>query len=764
MTLAPPKLPTHVISVGVTVAAALATLPAAHIAAPDSGLAVPMGMIVAAAAEIATCAVLVVLYTREPRRSLALLAGAYLAVAVLAAGYAATVPLGPGLPSLVPAGAQVAIALFVVKWTLCAVCLMAYARLRRTEPDVPADVPVGWPARTLLAWLVLSAGAAGAVAAFSDRLPTLVRGQVIVLFDAAAVRSDPSLIGFVILIACLGGVMAAFGMKIRNGVDAGVAVTAVTVLLEVVLGFVDGRRFVVAWYVARLLCVPASMFVLVGAMHDLLRWRARALDLAGQLAGERRSADRHSRRLESLWRLASRPALDDETYLHAVLDEAAGAIQPGADLTGAVSHLDGADIVVDVARQGGGYPGGLPPGSRVPIEQTFLAEVLRAGGTRSWSTPRAGRTRGLWHIDEHPWQGFIGTPVRVGSTQYFLSFVTAVPMTEPFSPEDHAYVETVAAFCAMRLEQREQLQRLQHESSHDALTGLRNRFAFRIVVSEALASDAEVAIAVMDVDRFGEMNETLGHREADALLTTIGAAIAARAGEHDVVARIGGDVFAVMLRDCADRKALERAVERLFSAFVGSFPVREQPGRRVSLTVSVGVAVAPQDGSDFERLLARAAGAVQTAKAAGGARYAFFDKRVEDAFARTRRLQNDLARALVRDEFVLFYQPHVSIATGRVVGAEALIRWNHPERGLLPPSEFVPFAEEHGMLPAIGPWVLRESRACRARVARRRSGLPRVVQPLRRRAARSRPAGAAAHDERAVCGRRRRDHRVDGDA
>ncbi len=716
MTLSQPKLPAHVVAVGVTVVAALASLPAAHVPAPDAGLAVPMGMIVAAAAELATCAILVVLYTREPRPTLALLAGVYLAVAGFAGTYAASVPLGPGLPSLVPVGDQVAIAIFVFKWMMCAACVIAYVRLRRNEPEVAADRPVRWPARVLVLSVLASAGLITAVVRYADRLPSFVNGEDLLMFDVAAQRSDPSPIGLVVLAACLIAVVAVFTMKIRNGVDAGVTVTAVAVLLEVALGFVDGRRFVVAWYAARLLCVPASMYVLVGALHDLQRWRVRALDLAGELAGERRSADRHSRRLESLWTLASQPALSDESYLRAVLNEASSAIQPGVELTGAVSHLDGVDIVVDVARMGGGRAGALPPGSRVPIDQTFLAEVLRAGGTRSWSTPRAGgRPRGLWHLEGRPWQGFIGTALRVGSTQYFLSFATAVPMTEPFSPEDHAYVETVAAFCAMRLEQSEQLQRLQHESSHDPLTKLPNRFAFRLVVNEALASDAAVAIAVIDVDRFGDMNEMLGHRAADSLLAEIGAAIAARVGERDVVARIGGDVFAVMLRDGADRSTVERAVERLFAAFASPFPAREHPAGRVALTAAIGVAVAPEDGSDFERLLARAAGAVQTAKAAGGARYAYFDKRVEDAFARARRLQNDIARAIVREEFVLYFQPHVSIATGRVTGAEALIRWNHPERGLLPPGEFIPFAEEHGMLGAIGPWVLRETvRAARA--------------------------------------------------
>ncbi len=717
MTLSQPRYPTQAIAVGATVALAVATLPVAHVWLPSAALSVPMGMVIAAVAEIATCVIVLVLYTREPRMSSALLAAVYLGVAVLSVGYAVAVPLAPSQPPLLPVAPQVAIDLLLVKWSICAVAIVGYVALRRSEPDVMAERPARLPLRMLIVALVAGVAIVALIVRAGERMPGFVQGRELALFDPAALRDESSSLALVVLFACVLAVVWAFGMHVRNGVDAGVAVTSVAIVIEVLLGFVDPRRFVVGWYTARLLCVPASMFVLVGALHDLLGWRTRALDLAGQLAGERRVAERHSHRLETLWNLASQPELGGDAFLIAVLDQASTALHPGADVTGAVSHLEGAEIVLDVGRQAGGAGSTLPPGTRVPIEQTFLADVLRAGGTRSWSNPRVGvRPKGMWEIAGRPWQGFIGTPVRVGSTQYFLSFVTTVPMVEPFTPEDHAYVETVAAFCAMRLQQREQLQRMQHQSLHDALTGLLNRAGFRRAVNDVLATGATTAIALVDIDGFAELNETHGHGVADHVLIDVGSALASRAGERGVVARLGGDVFAAMLPDADDREHLEVAVERLFSAFSAPFAVREaREPARVTVTAGIGVAVAPQDGTDVERLLARAGGAVQTTKSAGGGRYAFFDRRVEDAFARVRRTQNDLARALVRDEFVLYFQPHVSIATGRVTGAEALIRWQHPERGLLAPAEFIPFAEEHGMLPSIAPWIVRETvRAARA--------------------------------------------------
>ena len=376
-----------------------------------------------------------------------------------------------------------------------------------------------------------------------------------------------------------------------------------------------------------------------------------------------------------------------------------------------LAHLDGAEIVIDMNQDGAEVDGALAPGARLPFADTLVAELLRAGKTCAWHDVRAyDELAAIPRVRTMPWRAFVGMPFRVGPTVYFLTFTSTSPLSEQFAADDYAYIEIVASFCAARLQQRVQFERLRHQSAHDPLTGLPNRTAFRVAGARELASGEPLALAVVDVDRFRSVNETLGHQTADAVLVEIGAALAARTGEGDVVARLGADTFGVLLHGARTREDAERRIDRLHGAFAAPFGTGDREGtQRVAVTASIGVALSPPDGTQFERLLARADAAVHVAKENGRARWSFFDRRLEDAFVTARQLQTDLAQALVRDEFVLHFQPQVEIATGRVIGAEALIRWRHPERGLISPAEFIPFAEEHAMLGAIGAWVMRET-------------------------------------------------------
>ncbi|HZW53874.1 MAG TPA: bifunctional diguanylate cyclase/phosphodiesterase, partial [Candidatus Elarobacter sp.] len=502
-----------------------------------------------------------------------------------------------------------------------------------------------------------------------------------------------------------------FGRGVRSGVDAGLALAMLAVTLDVGLYLVDGRRFVGAWYGSYLLYLGASTFVLVASIKDLLRWRTRALHLETLLAEQLHRGEHHSRRLETLWRLASQPALDDEAFLRAVLAESSEGVHPGPQFFGMLTRLDGAEVVIELNQDGTAIDGQLAPGSRLPLAETLLSELLRTGRTCAWDDVHAhDAIAHIPRVRSMPWSAFVGTPFRVGPTVYFLTFTSRSALVEAFSPEDHAYVEIVASFCASRLQQRTQFERLRHQTMHDSLTGLPNRVAFRLAGARELAAGEPFALAMIDVDRFREINDSLGHQTADAVLVEVGAAVAARAGDDALVARVGGDSFGVLLRGARSRDEAERRVERIHAAFAQPFGTGDREGKqRVAVTASTGVALAPQDGPGFERLLSRADAAVHTSKQNGRARWSFFDRTVEDAFVRARHMQNDLAEALVRGEFVLHYQPHVEIATGRVTGAEALIRWRHPERGLLAPADFVPFAEEHAMLGAIGAWVMRET-------------------------------------------------------
>jgi len=368
--------------------------------------------------------------------------------------------------------------------------------------------------------------------------------------------------------------------------------------------------------VARLADVAAGAITVSASLHDLVRWRERAFQLETLLAEQLHRVDHHSRRLESLWRLASQPPLRDEAFLQALLAESSAAIHPGPEFYGVISHLDGAEVVVDLNQRGETIDGALAGGARLPLADTLLAELRRDGKTRSWNDVHADeRIAEIPRVQTMPWRAFIGTPFRVGATVYFLTFTSRSALVEPFADDDHAYVEIVASFCASRLEQRAQFERLCYESAHDALTGLSNRTAFRVAGMQALASGGEPALAVIDIDSFRGVNDALGHQTADALLVEVAAAVAARVAPGDVVARIGGDTFGVLLRDASVPDDLKRRVARLHAAFDAPFGTGDRDGeQRVALTATIGVAAAPRDGTSLEKLLGRADAAVRAGK------------------------------------------------------------------------------------------------------------------------------------------------------
>jgi diguanylate cyclase (GGDEF)-like protein len=367
---------------------------------------------------------------------------------------------------------------------------------------------------------------------------------------------------------------------------------------------------------ARLAQAAGGAITLSASLHDLVRWRARAFHLETLLAEQLHRVDHHSRRLESLWKLASQPPMRDDAFLQALLSESSAAIHPGPEFFGVISHLEGAEVVIDLNQRGETIDGALAGGARLPLGDTLLAELLRGGKTRSWNDVHTDeRIAAIPRVQSMPWRAFIGTPFRVGAAVYFLTFTSRSALVEPFADDDHAYVEIVASFCASRFEQRAQFDRLCYESAHDALTGLANRTAFRVAGMQAVASGGEPALAVIDIDCFRSVNEALGHQTADALLVEVAAAVAQRVAPGDVVARIGGDTFGVLLRDAHGPVDVERRVAQLHAAFAAPFGTGDRDGtQRVALTASIGVAVAPHDGTTFEKLLGRADAAVRAGK------------------------------------------------------------------------------------------------------------------------------------------------------
>lgn len=250
-----------------------------------------------------------------------------------------------------------------------------------------------------------------------------------------------------------------------------------------------------------------------------------------------------------------------------------------------------------------------------------------------------------------------------------------------------------------------------HMAHHDALTGLANRALFLEKVDEALARvrryGGEFAVLLLDLDRFKAVNDSLGHPAGDALLKMVADRLRAATRETDVLARLGGDEFAILQDLTADHK--EGAIvlaNRILEAIAAPYRIDRHD---VNIGTSIGISLAPDDAQDANTLLKNSDLALYKSKAKGRNNYCFFEAEME-AIARARHaLENDLHRAMAHDEFEIHYHPVIDIGSRSAVGMEALIRWHHPGRGMVSPADFIPLAEETGLIVPLGEWILRKA-------------------------------------------------------
>jgi len=268
-------------------------------------------------------------------------------------------------------------------------------------------------------------------------------------------------------------------------------------------------------------------------------------------------------------------------------------------------------------------------------------------------------------------------------------------------------------------------QRVHHVAQHDVLTGLPNRSLLQDRLSQAIAYSTRnirpVWVMLIDLDRFKFVNDSMGHKAGDVLLMTVAARLRSSLRDSDTVARLSGDEFVVILSEHSDEPLSPAIVGRVMEAVAQPVMLGT---KEFFVTCSIGVAVFPSEGTSGDNILEHADIAMYRAKKLGRNNFQFYTPAMNEESLERVRIEGALRNALERDEFVLHYQPQVDLKSGQVVGMEALIRWNHPELGMVPPSRFVGIAEETGLIVPIGAWVMRT--ACAQNKAWQDAGLGRL--------------------------------------
>ena len=268
--------------------------------------------------------------------------------------------------------------------------------------------------------------------------------------------------------------------------------------------------------------------------------------------------------------------------------------------------------------------------------------------------------------------------------------------------------------------------KLDHLAYHDVLTDLPNRMLLQDRLSQAIESalrqGKQLAVIFLDLDRFKNINDSLGHAVGDQLLQAVAQRLLACVRHSDTVSRLGGDEFVLLLSTITHTEDAALTAEKVLALLAETYQIDRSD---LNISVSIGISIYPNDGQDAETLLKNADTAMYCAKENGRNNYKLFTQDMNAQVVQRQSIEASLRRALERQEFVLHYQPKINLHSGAIVGVEALIRWNHPELGLLLPAQFIAIAEDSGLILPIGRWVLRE--ACFQARAWRQAGLPPIT-------------------------------------
>jgi diguanylate cyclase (GGDEF)-like protein len=295
-----------------------------------------------------------------------------------------------------------------------------------------------------------------------------------------------------------------------------------------------------------------------------------------------------------------------------------------------------------------------------------------------------------------------------------------------WTTEEIKLAKSLGSHLYMAVMQRRIETMILHQASHDQLTGLANRLLFSERLSLSLASSHQqaemIAVVCLDLTGFKNINDTLGHAVGDQLLKSVAMRLKSCLRPNDIISRWGGDEFMLLFSPILSTEDAIQSAEKILDSLGTPFLLKDQ---ELYIKASLGIAIAPYDGEDAETLLKNADAAMYLAKQQGRNNYQLYTPSIGSQALERMILENHLYKALEKQEFLLYYQPQINLITGELVGMEALIRWRHPERGLVPPNQFIPLAEETGLIAPMGEWVLRT--ACQQNKQWQLAGLPPIT-------------------------------------
>jgi diguanylate cyclase (GGDEF)-like protein len=660
----------------------------------------PITYFVAMLSSFATVAVLPQVATGWHRpRAVTVMSLSYLVSGVLTAGVILVLPMIPLEPPLITAGASSGVWLILLWNALFGVGAFAYAAFRDGRSAGLAATPRFVTIARLVSFLSLVAALLIAFV-FADRLPALVTGRSLEGVVTTGVGPAITLLNAAATVRLL-------LLRGANTIERAFAFSMLALTLSGGMTLLGHERFTVGFYAARTLVLAGSAFVIIAAIRALIKVRVALAHTELSLVVSREESTKRAERIHALWNIASAEAVPEGEREVAVLRAATMAVRRGRPMFGYISHLDGERVTVGAtasnSTNGAHASADIYPGLSFPLVGSLEALVKNEGKASAW-TQFANGTAGAGL--ERNWKSLIASPIDVDNESYFLMFGSSEAMTaEPYAEDDLAYVDVVASIFGNRLRHQQEVERVQFHVEHDGLTGLTNRVHFRKAIRDGIATGRPFALSLIDLDGFRYLNEREGYQIGDDVLVEVASGLSLRAAGA-LVARLSGDEFGV-LSSLAEGEPLDSYTKPLQELFSAPFLTGERGAYRMLwVRASIGVARYPLDGDGVESLLRCADVALDTAKDRGGSSLVVFDhdmaKVVEDRHVQV----TDVAEGIAKDQFVLAYQPTFNLATRAIVGAEALVRWNHPVRGMLPPGQFIRFAEHNGLIGALSRWVL----------------------------------------------------------